>query len=60
MNFEIWMSSEEFYEPLSDGSFLSVLFYYEGKRDIPVAPRIPTLISCLVAGIVCSMIKSRV
>jgi hypothetical protein len=26
-----------------------------GKRDIPVAPRIPTFISCLVAGIVYSM-----
>jgi hypothetical protein len=55
MDFEIWMSSEEFNEPLSDGPFQSVCVFLGEKRDIPVAPRIPTLISCLVAGIVCSM-----
>jgi hypothetical protein len=31
-----------------------------GKRDIPVAPRIPTLISCLVAVIVYSMKRERI
>jgi hypothetical protein len=55
MDLEIWMRSEEFNEPLSDSPFLSVVSLLWGKKDIPVAPRIPTLISCLVAGIVYGM-----